>query len=122
MNRNFYQDPENGEVFEYSDEDVANGFVRDGLVALTDEEVEAHLAPPVLSLEQLAVVALNERDRRLDVAALRIAPLQDAVDLGEASENEEQSLLAWKRYRVAVNRISQQAGFPTNIDWPAPPG
>lgn len=122
MIRYFYKAPENGEVFEYSGEDVEKGVVRDGLVAMTEAEVEGHLAPPVLSPEQLADIALNERDERLAVAALRIAPLQDAVDIGEVSEEEEQSLLAWKRYRVAVNRISQQPGFPASIDWPGPPG
>lgn len=121
MNRYFYRDPETHEKYEYDAAQVAAGIVRDGLVAMTEEEVEEHLAPPVLSPEQLAVNALNKRDRHLEVAALRIAPLQDAVDLGEASENEEQSLLAWRRYRVAVNRISLQTGFPFDIDWPAPP-
>jgi hypothetical protein len=26
-----------------------------------------------------------------------------------------------KQYRVALNRIEQQAGFPVSIDWPAAP-
>lgn len=121
MNRYFYRDPETQEVYEYDADQVAAGVVRDGLITMTDEEVEEHLAPPILSPEQLTAIALSERDQRLSVAALRIAPLQDAVDIGEASADEEQSLLAWRRYRVAVNRVSQQAGFPADIDWPAPP-
>ncbi|MCT8189895.1 phage tail assembly chaperone, partial [Pseudomonas monteilii] len=28
---------------------------------------------------------------------------------------------AWKRYRVALNRLPEQAGWPTEIDWPALP-
>ncbi|NWE50348.1 tail fiber assembly protein [Pseudomonas gingeri] len=62
-----------------------------------------------------------ERDRRLSDAALRIAPLQDAVDLGNATAAEAASLNLWKHYRVGVNRISEQPGFPEVIDWPVLP-
>ena len=61
------------------------------------------------------------RDELLAVAALRIAPLQDAADLGKAPEAEAALLLSWKQYRVDLNRIEQQAGFPTVIDWPEIP-
>lgn len=112
----YYKDPVTDEVYAYDNEPL-----REGLVAMTDMEVNAHLAPPMLSQEQLIEIAFGERDRRLEVAALRIAPLQDAIDLGDAEPGEESSLLAWKRYRVAVNRVNQQAGYPVEIDWPAPP-
>lgn len=62
------------------------------------------------------------RDERLRMAALRIAPLQDAHDLGESTETEEALLLSWKRYRIALNRIEQQAGYAVAVDWPLPPG
>jgi hypothetical protein len=64
---------------------------------------------------------LMERDSRLSIAALRIAPLQDAQDLGEATSAEEAALLSWKRYRVALNRVEQQGGYPHVIEWPSPP-
>ncbi|MFZ5938913.1 tail fiber assembly protein, partial [Pseudomonas sp. HS6-2] len=50
-----------------------------------------------------------------------IAPLQDAVDLEEATEAETDQLKLWKRYRVALSRLHEQEGYPTEIDWPAPP-
>lgn len=50
-----------------------------------------------------------------------IAPLQDAVDLDDATVDEMRRLTAWKRYRVALNRLPEQAGWPTEIDWPALP-
>lgn len=43
---NYYKD-ENGNVFAYDDEQVAEGWVKEGLVPMTPEEVEAHLNPPV---------------------------------------------------------------------------
>lgn len=69
----------------------------------------------------MAAQMLVERDARLRVAATRIAPLQDAVDLGDATELEEAALIGWKRYRVALNRIEQQAGYPANVAWPSSP-
>ncbi|VVP17308.1 hypothetical protein PS870_03627 [Pseudomonas fluorescens] len=54
-------------------------------------------------------------------AGIRIAPLQDAVDLGDASDGDVASLKLWKQYRVALNRIEQQTGFPVTVDWPVAP-
>lgn len=45
-----------------------------------------------------------ERDRLLSAATLAIAPLQDAVDLEDATAKEIALLKKWKQYRVAVNR------------------
>ncbi|WP_425286296.1 tail fiber assembly protein [Candidatus Fukatsuia endosymbiont of Tuberolachnus salignus] len=35
----------------------------------------------------------------------KIAPLQDAVELGIATENEITELNTWKHYHVALNRL-----------------
>ncbi|CUJ00101.1 Bacteriophage tail assembly protein [Achromobacter aegrifaciens] len=72
--------------------------------------------------EALRRRALGERDTLLAEAAIRIAPLQDAVDVGEATAEEEAALTAWKRYRVALNRIEQSPGFPRDFAWPERPG
>lgn len=79
------------------------------------------LTPPPLSAEKLQAQALGQRDALLATAAIRIAPLQDVVDLTIATAEEESALTAWKQYRVALNRIEQQTGFPHSIDWPVPP-
>lgn len=72
--------------------------------------------------EAQKLVALDARDGLLRIAATRMAPLTDAVELGEATPEEEAELKAWKRYRVDLNRIQLQSGFPSVIDWPAVPG
>jgi len=66
------------------------------------------------------VLALNTstRDWNLSRAALFIGPLQDAVDLGEATEDETEALETWKRFRVAVNRTDLTADQP---EWPQSP-
>lgn len=61
----------------------------------------------------------GEKEGRLLFAAARIAPLQDAVDLEEATPEEEAQLKAWKKYRVAVNRMPITEG---QLDWPEMPG
>jgi len=38
-------------------------------------------------------------------AAIKIAPLQDAIDLGVATEDEENRLKKWKTYRVSLMRM-----------------
>lgn len=67
----------------------------------------------------LAVQAETARLRLIADAA--IAPLQDAVDLEEATDAEVALLKEWKRFRVALNRLPEQADYPANIEWPKPP-
>lgn len=69
----------------------------------------------------VAAQALLDRDKHLREATLRIAPLQDAHDLGDSTVTEEAALLSWKRYRIALSRIEQQPGYPLTIDWPPVP-
>ncbi|MDF0606614.1 tail fiber assembly protein [Neisseriaceae bacterium TC5R-5] len=64
----------------------------------------------------------SELARRRAVADAAITPLQDAVDLGMATEQELQFLQSWKRYRVELSRVPQQAEYPQNVIWPEIPG
>ncbi|EAP3004747.1 tail fiber assembly protein [Salmonella enterica] len=60
--------------------------------------------------------AEETKNRLLQIASEKIAPLQDAVDLDEATDKEKASLLAWRKYRVQVNRVDT-----SNPDWPEQP-
>lgn len=71
--------------------------------------------------EQMLAAVVAEIAQRRAAADTAIAPLQDAVDLDEATETEAAALKQWKRYRVALNRLPDQPGYPATIDWPAPP-
>lgn len=64
----------------------------------------------------------SQRDALLQLAALRIAPMQDAQDLGVATEDEAAALVLWKKYRVDLNRVTQQPGYPQAVVWPIEPG
>lgn len=74
---------------------------------------------PAPTADEIAKGNSNERDARLSKAALRIAPLQDAVDTDIATEDETSLLLQWKRYRVALNRLDVNA---SDFEWPEEPG
>lgn len=71
--------------------------------------------------EQLLAQVVAETSQRRLAADTAIAPLQDAVDLDEATPAEVSLLKDWKRYRIALNRLPEQPGYPATIDWPAPP-
>ncbi|MFS7385152.1 tail fiber assembly protein [Rahnella inusitata] len=64
-------------------------------------------------------VAALQKSTLLSQAAAAIAPLQDAVDVDDATDDELASLKAWKQYRVALNRLDLAAA--PDIDWPAVP-
>ncbi|CAI1613076.1 tail fiber assembly protein [Serratia entomophila] len=75
-------------------------------------------APPLSQQEQV-----NEASRKKSLlivqASNAIAPLQDAVELGMATEKEKTQLVAWKTCRVLANRIRPEEA--PNIDWPPAP-
>ncbi|EGA3601717.1 tail fiber assembly protein [Salmonella enterica] len=60
--------------------------------------------------------AEGNKSRLLQMASGKIAPLQDAVDLGIATDDEKAQLDEWKKYRVLVNRVDT-----SNPDWPEQP-
>lgn len=80
----------------------------------------ADVQPP--TEEERRASALATRDALVKEASTRIATLQDAVDLGEATSDEQAVLIEWKRYRIALMRLEQQPGFALLFDWPARPG
>lgn len=82
-------------------------------------------APP-LTDEQIAEqknqkIANNLANKAslIALATIAIAPLQDAVDLDEATDEEIAALKSWKQYRIAVNRID--ANTADDIKWPSQP-
>ncbi|HCL5254578.1 TPA: tail fiber assembly protein [Salmonella enterica] len=60
--------------------------------------------------------AEETKNRLLQIASEKVAPLQDAVDLDIATDDEKAQLDEWKKYRVLVNRVDT-----SNPDWPEQP-
>lgn len=114
-----------GEIFAYEDDGSQDEFIKEGLDPVSDQELTAlrkaqddALAP---TPEQMLQAASIKRDELLAIAALRIAPLQDAIDLGASTNSDEVRLTLWKKYRVAVNRVAEQPDYPCEVTWPTPP-
>lgn len=73
------------------------------------------------SAERALAEVLQEISKRRVAADYAIAPLQDAVDLDDATDTEVAALKAWKKCRVALSRVPDQPGYPDAIDWPVSP-
>lgn len=74
---------------------------------------------PPKTKSELIAEAENKRIELMQNASEIIAPLQDAIDLQIATEEEEQRLVAWKTYRILLNRVDISAA--PEIDWPEVP-
>ena len=85
---------------------------------MTDEEVDAYINPPK-SKEQYIAEAEVKKQSLLAEATNAIAPLQDAVDLEMATEEEVALLKEWKKYRVLLNRVDTSTA--PDIKWPEKP-
>ncbi|AEN67338.1 tail assembly chaperone gp38 (plasmid) [Enterobacter soli] len=75
--------------------------------------------PPEPTAEELVAQAEETRTVLMKEANARILPLQDAFDLGLETDEEKQLLLAWKKYRVLLNRVI--ASNAPDIIWPDKP-
>jgi len=83
----------------------------DMLPCLTDQ--------PLPTAEELISQAEDKRSRLRAEADTAIQPLQDASDLGIATDDEASQLVAWKKYRVMLMRINTKD--VENITWPEQP-
>jgi hypothetical protein len=81
--------------------------------------IDGQVVPRIYTADELKEQATHKRDYLLEQAAKIIAPLQDAVDLDIVSDAEKASLLAWKKYRVLLNRVDVSQA--SDIDWPEAP-
>ncbi|WP_226342965.1 tail fiber assembly protein [Pseudomonas putida] len=82
--------------------------------------VTADMKAEAAGARLLSAVLADTALRRASADAA-IAPLQDAIDLDMATNEEAALLTEWKRYRVLLSRLPDQADYPANIEWPAPP-
>jgi len=77
------------------------------------------IIPRQLTNEELIQQAQTRKTELLADASEAIAPLQDAFELGIATDEEAARLLLWKRYRVMLNRLD--LSISPEIEWPERP-
>jgi hypothetical protein len=116
----------------FADGVLAVGVTKDGEPSDLTHSITLHVSvdelppqeipePPPAPIVDPLDEAQAEITRLRAVADYAIAPLQDAVDVDEATEQDLVVLKAWKKYRVALNRVPEQEGYPTVIEWPIVP-
>lgn len=77
------------------------------------------LDPPAATKEQLIIIAEAKRASLMAGASVAISPLQDAVDLGDSTPEEEALLKKLKQYRIELNRLDISKA--PDISWPVKP-
>lgn len=80
-------------------------------------------APPVItpSPEQLKSAAMAQRAILLSRANEHTVGMADAFITGLLDEADEAMYKVWAAYKLALNKIDKQGGYPETITWPAEP-
>jgi len=81
--------------------------------------IDGLFTAPVTDAENAALIASSRLAAEMDEANRTIAPLQDAVDISIATDEEITRLAEWKRYRVELSRIDTSNA--PDIEWPVTP-
>ncbi|WP_334469794.1 tail fiber assembly protein [Arsenophonus sp. PmNCSU2021_1] len=89
--------------------DISGGWLFDG----------QKVVPRIPTQGEFVAKAKREKAELMQMASIAIAPLQDAVDLDMATDAEKTSLLAWKKYRVLLNRVDISKTL--DVAWPEAP-
>lgn len=113
----YFKDKKTGLVYAYSQSQFDGGLVKEGMVTMTEAEVDAHLNP-IPTTEQLADTARAERDRLIESVRWRIERHSDELALGSEPTEPLEPLL---QYSQALRDVPQQAGFPESVEWPQCP-
>lgn len=99
--------------------DLLNGQAEGKLIACGADLRPCLTEQPLPTADELISQAEDKRSRRRAEADTIIQPLQDANDLGIATEDEASQLIAWKKYRVMLMRVNTEDA--ENIIWPEQP-
>lgn len=99
--------------------DLLAGQAKGMLISCGADMLPCLTEPPPPTAEELISQAEDKRSRLRAEADAAIQPLQDASDLGIATDEETSQLIAWKKYRVMLMRIDTNDA--EEIIWPEQP-
>nr|ELR5199767.1 tail fiber assembly protein [Providencia rettgeri] len=111
-----YYKSKNNQVFALEDNESPDEWINDTVTEISFTEASRLTQPSPL---ELISNAESVKQSLLFEATNAIAPYQDAIDLGIATDKELKQLNAWKQYRVDLNRIDTSAA--PDIAWPEKP-
>ena len=113
----YFKDKKSNEVYAYDQEQVDGGWVKKGLVPMTETETEAHLNP-IPTTEQLADTARAKRDRLIESVRWRI---ERHSDEGALNTDPTEPLEPLLQYTQSLRDVPQQKGFPEAVESPQCP-
>jgi len=117
INRDIPEDAIN--ITEQAWADLLSGQAEGKLIACGADMRPCLTEQPLPTAEELISQAEDKRSRLRAEADAAIQPLQDASDLGIATDEEASQLIAWKKYRVMLMRINTKDA--EEIIWPEQP-
>lgn len=117
INRDIPEDAIN--ITEQAWADLLSGQAEGKLIACGADMRPCLTEQPLPTAEGLISQAEDKRSRLRAEADAAIQPLQDANDLGIATNEEASQLIAWKKYRVMLMRINTKDA--EEIIWPEQP-
>lgn len=90
-------------------------------VVLTSAELLEYNSKIISNLTAEAIAQRTALTNR--IVTIKSAIRLDIAEAAEISElpAREAELVLWEKYVIYLGRVTQQAGFPTSIDWPSPP-
>lgn len=77
--------------------------------------------PPVPTDAELKAAALSKRDALLSQANETTAGMADAFLADMLSDADKAMFKAFAAYKLALNKIDKQPGYPATINWPTSP-
>lgn len=89
------------------------------MLGSTDDGYPCWVDIPPKTKNELIAEAEDKKRELMQNASEVISPLQDAIDLEMATEEEKQKLTKWKKYRVLLNCVDTSTA--PDIDWPKKP-
>lgn len=107
-----YYKNSNNEVFAYETQTEREAFGAVDLVAMTNEEIEAH-KNPTPTPEQIASIERAWRNGELDRADIELNRVQDGMGHGTVGE--------WREYRCALRDWPEHVSFPDAAGRPVAP-
>jgi len=117
----FYRDPDTELVFAYEADGSQDGVIRDGLVAMTAEEVELHLAPPQPTQEQLDATERSWRDAAVASVTWLRERHRDEKELGRDTTLSTDQFAELLNYLQLLRDWPQSEQFPEPGERPAAP-
>lgn len=95
--------------------------VKEGLIAITEDEADVILNPPKSDEEIQAEIVATNTDTQVALtkeANTAISILQDAIDFDMQEDGDEEKLKAWKKYRILLSRVDLTID---DVEWPEKP-